>query len=132
MVKDKMLLSGLRILVVEDEWFLAILVEEYLINLGCEVVASAARLEDALEKARTLSFDIALLDVNLAGRFSYPVAEVLRERDVPFVFVTGYGLSALPGELPGALRDTPVLAKPFVQDELAKALQAARHGFATS
>ena len=121
-----MLLSGLRVLVVEDEWFLATIVEEYLNNLGCEVVGSAARLEDALEKARTLSFDIALLDVNLAGTPSYPVAEMLRERNVPFLFVTAYGLSALPG----ALRDTPVLAKPFVQDELAKALQAARHGFA--
>lgn len=121
-----MLLSGLRILVVEDEWLLATIVEEYLNNLGCEVVGSAARLEDALEKARTLSFDIALLDVNLAGTPSFPVAEMLRERNVPFLFVTAYGLSALPV----ALRDTPVLAKPFVQDELAKALQAARHGFA--
>ncbi len=117
-------LTGLRVLVVEDEWLVAMLVEEYLNDLGCEVVGSASRLEDALEKARTLPIDIAVLDVNLAGKLSYPVAEVLRKRNVPFLLATGYGVAALPD----ALRGTPVLAKPFVQDQLAAALQAARDG----
>ena len=115
-------LAGTRVLVVEDEALVSMLVEEYLDELGCEVVGVASRLEDALEKARALALDAAVLDVNLAGRLSYPVAELLRARGVPFVFATGYGLSGLPDELRGA----PVLAKPFRQDQLAAALRQTR------
>ena len=115
-------LAGTRVLVVEDEALVSMLVEEYLDELGCEVVAVSPRLEDALEKARTLALDAAVLDVNLAGRLSYPVAELLRSRGVPFVFATGYGVAGLPEGLHGA----PVLAKPFQQDQLAAALCAAR------
>ena len=115
-------LAGARVLVVEDEALVAMLVEEYLDELGCQVVAVAPRLEDAQELARTLALDAAVLDVNLAGRLSYPVAEVLRARGVPFVFATGYGLAGLPD----ALRGVPVLSKPFRQDQFAAALEAAR------
>lgn len=113
-----MTLTGLRVLVVEDEPILAMLVEAYLQDLGCEVVATASRLQDALAKARTLDLDAGVLDVNLAGQLSYPVAEVLKERAVPFLFATGYG-TVVP---PANLKNTPVLSKPFRQEQLAKML----------
>ncbi len=116
------MLTGMRVLVVEDEAIIAMLVEAYLEGLGCEVVGTATRLEEAIEKAQALAVDIAVLDVNLAGRVSYPVAQILQGRKIPFVFATGYGVAALPEDLRGA----PVLAKPFRQDELARALRHAR------
>lgn len=118
------MLTGTRVLVVEDEALISMLVEEYLEDLGCEVVATAARLNEALEKARLLTFDVALLDVNLAGQVSYPVADTLRSRGIPFVFATGYGTAGLPDGLVGTL----VLSKPFQQAQLAAALQAAKGG----
>ena len=112
-------LTGLRVLVVEDEAVIAMLVEDSLVELGCEVVGSASRLGDALAKAQALEVDVALLDVNLAGRLSYPVAEMLQSRNVPFVFTTGYGQAALPA----ALQAAPVLSKPFTRKQLAEALR---------
>ena len=111
-------LTGLRILVVEDEAVVSMLIEDFLEELGCEVVAMASRLEDAMENARTLELDAAVLDVNLAGRLSYPVAQALRARGVPVVFATGYGTEGLPVEL----QQSAVLSKPFRQEQLAKAL----------
>lgn len=119
-----MMLDGMRVLVVEDEALVSMMLEEFLDELGCDVVATAARLEDALVKAATLMLDVAVLDVNLAGVVSYPVAEALRARGVPFVFSTGYGA----GGLPDAMRDAPVLSKPYRQEQLAEALVAARGG----
>lgn len=119
-----MSLAGLRVLVVEDESMIAMLVEDFLEELGCVVVGSASRLEDALAKAHAPDVDIALLDVNLAGQVSYPVAETLRARGIPFVFATGYGSAALPAALQGA----PVLPKPFTQSQLAEALRRAGQG----
>lgn len=113
--------AGKQVLLVEDEAAISMLLEEFLEELGCEVLGLASRLDDALAKARTLPLHMAVLDVNLAGRLSYPVAEVLRGRDVPFVFATGYGAAALPE----ALRGVPVLSKPFRKQQLANALQAA-------
>ena len=119
---------GLRVLVVEDEALLAMLVEEYLDELGCEVAGVAMRLDEALEQARTLAVDVAVLDVNLAGQASYVVAEVLRERGVPVVFATGYGAAGLPENLKG----TPLLPKPFQCEQLADALSAACGGWPAS
>jgi CheY-like chemotaxis protein len=96
------------------------LFEEFLRELGCETIGTAARLDDALHKAGTLALDAAVLDVNLAGKLSYPVAEALKDRGIPFVFTTGYGSAALPE----ALQDTPVLKKPFRQAQLAVALRS--------
>ena len=81
---------------------IAMMIEDYLEHLGCTVVATAARLEDALESAQTLAVDVAVLDVNLAGQLSYPVAIVLRRRNIPFLFATGYGAVGLPSELSDA------------------------------
>ncbi len=114
-------LAGLRVLVVEDESVLAMLLEEYLEALGCQVAGSASRLEDALRKASSLDLDAAVLDVNLAGTLSYPVAELLRDKGVRVVFATGYGVSGLRPDL----RNAPVLAKPFNMGQLAAALRTA-------
>lgn len=115
------MLMGTRVLVVEDEVLITMMLEDFLAEMGCEVVATAARLEDALAKARSVAVDVAVLDVNLAGKVSYPVAEILQGRDIPFLFATGYGTAGLPE----SLRKAPVLSKPFVIDQLAKALSAA-------
>ncbi|MGV8938167.1 MAG: response regulator [Allorhizobium sp.] len=114
-------LAGLRVLLVEDEALLSLLMEEWLDDMECTVVATASRLEDAKEKARSLAMDIAVLDVNLAGQLSYPVAEILLGRGIPFVFSTGYGKAGLSGNLEHA----PVLSKPYQQGQLADALRKA-------
>jgi len=97
---------------------------EYLQDLGCTVVAVTARLEDGEDAARHKIIDVAILDVNLAGKVSYPIAAILRARGIPFLFATGYGTAGLP---PG-LHGVPVLAKPFRISELASAMPAA-HAF---
>lgn len=114
-------LRGRRVLVVEDESRIAMLIRDTLEDIGCEVVATATRFDDALEKAISLPFDVALLDVNLNGEPSYPIAQALAERGRAFVFATGYGVS----NLPAALHDAPVLQKPFMRRDLERALRAA-------
>ncbi len=111
-------LKGLRVLVVEDEALVSMMIEAFLEELGCEVAGHASRLGDALEKARTLPLDAGVLDVNLAGQLSYPVADILLARGVRVVFSTGYGRAGLPDEW----RGFRVLAKPFRVEQLAEAL----------
>jgi CheY-like chemotaxis protein len=106
--------AGLRVLLVEDESMVALLLEDMLAELGHEVVGPVARLDKALEMAQRQALDVALLDVNLDGREIYPVAEALAAREIPFVFVTGYGR----GALPAPYRDRPTLQKPFRRNEL--------------
>ncbi|MFL6531743.1 MULTISPECIES: response regulator [Pseudomonas] len=108
------LFAGIRVLLVEDEGTVAMLIEEMLEDLGCTVVASVPRLALAREKAGTAQVDLAILDVNLAGERVFPVAEILRGRGVPFLFSTGYGASGLPEEF----AQSPVLHKPFSENEL--------------
>lgn len=110
--------SGLRVLVVEDEGAVALMIEEMLQDLGCEIAASVGRLADACKMAATAEADLALLDVNLGGQLVFPAAEILRERQIPFVFSTGYGRSGLPPEF----RDQPVIGKPFSRRELQQAI----------
>jgi len=107
-----------RALIVEDEVLVAMLIEELLERLGYEVVAISSHLEQALELARTIEVDFALLDVNLNGKQSFPVAEMLRGRGIPFVFATGYG----EGTLDGAFSGVPLVQKPFSRDDLRAAL----------
>ncbi|MFL6967605.1 response regulator [Pseudomonas alvandae] len=108
------LFAGIRVLLVEDEGTVAMLIEEMLEDLGCTVVASVPRLALAREKAGTAQVDLAILDVNLAGERVFPVAQILRGRGVPFLFSTGYGASGLPEEF----AQSPVLHKPFSESEL--------------
>jgi CheY-like chemotaxis protein len=90
-------LRGARVLVVEDEAILSLDLEAMLLDLGCMIAGSADKLDDALQMARTADFDVALLDVNLGGKRVDPVAEAIRARGIPIVFVTGYGRTAASG-----------------------------------
>ncbi len=113
-------LAGKRVMVVEDEFILAMLIEEVLTDAGWVVVGPFARVADALSAARTESIDIALLDVDVAREKVFPVAYVLEERGIPFLFVTGYGDSVLPQDRP----DWQACTKPYRPEELATRLAA--------
>jgi CheY-like chemotaxis protein len=115
-------LKGRRILVVEDEMMIAMLVGDMLEDLGCLVVGPAHALDAALALARTESaLDAALLDVNLAGQPVFEVADALRAIGVPAIFSTGYGEAGLRDIDHGA----PVLQKPFLAGDLKRALDEA-------
>jgi DNA-binding NtrC family response regulator len=111
-------LSGRRILVVEDEMMVAWLLEDMLANLGFAPVGPAGRVDQALAIINAEDIDAAVVDVNLNGQMSYPVADALTLRGVPFVFSTGYGKARL---LEG-YRVFQVLQKPYEQAELFNAL----------
>lgn len=116
-------LAGLRVFVLEDESPVAMLIEDMLHDLGCEVVGSAARVHDALQAIDAdPAFEVALLDVNVAGEKAFPVADALRSRGLPFVFLTGYGNVGLRDDL----QESPVLAKPFRQADLERILRDVR------
>jgi DNA-binding response OmpR family regulator len=108
-----------RILVVEDEAMIAILVEDMVLDFGSEVVGPAAKMDEALRLAAQADLDAAILDVNVGGAVVFPVADVLRGRGVPIIFATGYGA----GELPIRFQDDPALTKPFSYEALAEALR---------
>lgn len=114
-------LAGRRVLIIEDESLLAMLLEDLLVDIGCEAAGVASTFQDAMEKAKSLTFDVAILDLNLNGRQSLPIAEVLLARGAPFVFATGYGAPTLPISLQGA----PILQKPFQTRHLEQALRDA-------
>ena len=102
-------LKDRRIFVVEDEMLVLMVLEDMLEEIGCRSIVVAATLDDALRRATTEKFDAAFIDVNLNGRRSYPVAEVLAARGIPFAFSTGYsdhGSNA-------AFDERPVLYKPY-------------------
>jgi CheY-like chemotaxis protein len=111
----------LRILVVEDEMLVAMNIEDMLLALGHEVAGLASRLQPALQLAQEGDFDLAMLDVNLAGETSFPVADILRQRGIPYLFATGYGIDGIEEGYRGA----PVLQKPFRSRDLAGALAEA-------
>lgn len=113
---------SLRILVVEDEMTIALLLEDMLQDLGHQVAGMAMRLPQGLEMARGLDLDLGILDINLDGRRSFPVADVLAERGVPILFASGYGAPGLDAPYEGR----PILQKPFqAQDLKAAILRAA-------
>jgi len=114
-------LSDCRVLVIEDESLVAMLIQDTLADIGCEVVGVASRFDDAFAKAESLSFDVAILDVNLNGRQTFPIAEALAERRRAFVFSTGYGAASVPA----SFQNMPILQKPFQQRDLEQALRAA-------
>ena len=111
-------LAGLKVLVVEDEMMVSMLIEDMLSDLGCEVVGPASRLDEAMGLAESAAIDCAVLDVNLGGQPIFPVADLLRAKGAPFAFATGYGDAGLRD----VDRGTPVLQKPFREGDLARVL----------
>jgi CheY-like chemotaxis protein len=114
------ILAGCRILVVEDEMMVLANIELALDEMGCTSVSAAATIPEALALLDGGPFDAAMLDVNLKGEKSYPVADALTQRGIPFVFSTGYGDH---GDHP-EFADRPLLRKPYVRRALVAALAA--------
>lgn len=107
-------MTGKRILIVEDEMIVAMLIEDILSDAGATIVGPAARVARALDLLSEGTVDAALLDVNLAGEMTTPVAEELRRRGIPFAFATGYGAAGVPAGFSGQ----PLLQKPFQEHDL--------------
>lgn len=103
-----------RILIVEDEMLVAMLLEDVVMELWHMVVGPAMRLETALAAVEEEQFDFAILDINLAGKQSFPVADRLREKSIPFMFASGYGARGLEE----AYRTVPILQKSYSQAQL--------------
>jgi CheY-like chemotaxis protein len=122
------LLSGRRVLVVEDEMLVAALLQDMLADLGCVVIGPATSVDEALALIDTQMLDVAVLDVNLGGQMSYPVADALLARQVPFTFSTGYASN----RLQEGYRTLPALQKPYhlteLQDALAEVIEQAKPG----
>jgi CheY-like chemotaxis protein len=114
----------MRVLLVEDEVLVAMMLEEILEEFGCEVVGPIGRIEAAKAAIEHDGLDCALLDINLRGQPVYPVAELLTEHAVPFGFVTGYGKSGVAEKFAAC----PVLQKPFSSGELADVLTRLTRG----
>ena len=112
-------IKGLRILVVEDEMAIAMLIEDMLLDLGAEVVGPIGRLAQAQAIAADDPLDLAVVDVNVAGEPVYPLVETLARRGIRFAFSTGYGA----GGIEAPWRDRPVLQKPFSQAQLEAVLK---------
>jgi CheY-like chemotaxis protein len=110
---------SLRVLIVEDEMTIALLLEEMVEELGHEVAGLAMRLPQAVELARTCVLDLAILDVNLDGHMSYPVAEILAGRDVPYVFATGYGSAGIEPDH----RHGVIIKKPYAMADIQAAIE---------
>lgn len=107
-----------RVLIVEDEAMVTMLIEDMMQELGWTVAATAATVDQAAGCLDADAIDLAVLDVNLRGEYSYPVADALSDRGIPYLFITGYGQVGLASPY----CDQPVLQKPFTKDALAKAL----------
>ena len=102
-------MNGLRVLIVEDEFLLAMSLEDDLVSAGCSPIGPFSNLASATEATRREEFDLAILDVNLNGEAIFPLADELLSRGKPFVLVTGYGAASLPERF----RELPRLPKPY-------------------
>jgi CheY-like chemotaxis protein len=123
---DRMVVDGNRVLVVEDEALVAMVVSDALTELGYQVVGPFSRPPDALAAVKSGPIDAAVLDINLAGTLVYPIAEELAARGVPFVFVTGYGLESVDKRF----AHVPVLPKPIERETLQRIFVNRRNGAA--
>ncbi len=111
--------ESLKVLVVEDEMMIAMMIEDILAELGHEVAGVAMRLPQALELAKGVDADVAILDINLDGRKSFPAAQVLRDRGIKIIFASGYGSPGL--EAP--FTEDVIIKKPFETSDIRTAIQ---------
>jgi CheY-like chemotaxis protein len=112
-------IQGLRVIVVEDDSLICLLIEDMLSDLGCKVVGAAGDFKKAIELAqREEGIDVAILDVNLGGQLVFPVADILSKRGIPFLFATGMGADGLPPHWQGHC----TVQKPMTVASLATAL----------
>ncbi len=111
-------LQGCRVMIVEDELLVAMLLEEALVEHGCEIVGPFSTVETALLAARDVVANVAVLDVNLRGKRVYPVAELLEARGIPFLLMSGYGRDGVPPEHAHWV----ACSKPFLPGDLVAAL----------
>ena len=112
---------GGSVFLVEDEVMIRMMVADMLEELGYSVAAEAGEINEAMKLAQSTEFDLAILDVNVNGKVISPVADLIRARNLPFIFATGYGSSGLPEEY----RDRPALQKPFQIETLARVIDNA-------
>ena len=110
--------AGGSVFLVEDEVMIRMMVADMLEQLGFSVVAEAGEINEAIRLAQSTEFDFAILDVNVNGKVISPVADLIKARNRPFIFATGYGSSGLPEEY----RDRPALQKPFQIETLARVI----------
>ena len=113
---------ALRTIVVEDEPLVRLMTEDILITIGCVIAAAASNLDEALSHIAAAEFDLAVLDINLAGTEVYPAAELLRGKGTPIIFVTGYGRRGVHN----AWHEFPILQKPFSPRDLQQAIARIR------
>lgn len=116
-----MALAGKRVLVVEDEMLIALDITDELTNAGCSVIGPALRLEAASALVQTEEIDAAILDISLMGFYVWTVARALASRNIPFIFLTGFGADL---ELPPAFAAVRRLEKPVAPGAAAKAIEA--------
>jgi CheY-like chemotaxis protein len=112
-------LHGLRVLVLEDEAAIALMIEDMVEALGCSLAGSAATVAEALRLVHRGGFDFALLDMNLGGTPAEPVADALAAAGIPFLFATGYGQQGLPARF----KTRPVIQKPFLTAQLERMIR---------
>src|SRR3977135_405013 len=115
---------GGSVFLLRDECRIGMWVADMLDELGYSVAAEAGEINEAIKLAQSTEFDIAILDVNVNGKMISPVAELIKARNRPFIFATGYGSAGLPEEY----RDRPALQKPFQLESLAKMIENALRG----
>jgi CheY-like chemotaxis protein len=109
------------VLIVEDEFLLGLSLLEDLTQAGADVVGPVSTISEALQLLASEAFDLALLDINIRGEMSFPVADALVARQVPLIFLTGYEADVLPDRL----QRLPRLGKPYDPRDLARALARA-------
>ena len=112
--------QGRSVFLVEDEVMIRMMVADMLEELGYSIAAQAGEISEAIRLAQSTDFDLAILDVNVNGKVISPVADLIKARNRPFIFATGYGSSGLPEEY----RDRPSLQKPFQIETLARVIES--------
>jgi CheY-like chemotaxis protein len=117
------ILSGRSILIIEDEMLILMMIEDMLADLGCESIAVASRIGQAITLIDGKVFDAAMVDLNLNGTESYPIADALTARGVPYFFSTGNSLT----DVKDGYRDQDVLKKPFTFEQLRNMLSRSLH-----